>query len=82
MPNPDDTLAAIDDVITWHGSADAMEWTADEPKQPDLLPGLTAIVDAASTPPGPAPKRSERSPSGSPPACRRSRKQSAPSPSR
>ncbi|MEU8040895.1 DUF6372 family protein [Streptosporangium sp. NPDC049078] len=36
MPTPDDTLAHIDDVITWYGSADAMVWTAEERKQPDL----------------------------------------------
>lgn len=34
MPAPDDTLAAIDDVIAWHGSRDAMAWTADPPTPP------------------------------------------------
>ncbi|MFC3986478.1 hypothetical protein [Streptosporangium jomthongense] len=46
MPSPDDTLAAIDDVITWYGSEDSMTWTAREPKRPDLS-GLAAIVEAA-----------------------------------
>jgi hypothetical protein len=36
MPTPDDTLATIDNVITWYGSDDAMVWTAAEPKLPDL----------------------------------------------
>ncbi|MEU9887946.1 hypothetical protein [Sphaerisporangium sp. NPDC051011] len=31
--DPDETLAAIDDVIAWYGSDDAMEWTAEEPKR-------------------------------------------------
>lgn len=31
MRNPDETLAAIDDVITWHGSDDAMVWGAADP---------------------------------------------------
>ncbi|MET8334384.1 DUF6372 family protein [Streptosporangium canum] len=46
MTTPDDTLAAIDDVITWHGSRDAMVWTADEPKQPDFS-GVAAILASA-----------------------------------
>ncbi|MGV9779869.1 hypothetical protein, partial [Streptosporangium sp. NPDC003464] len=40
---PDDTLAAIDDVITWHGSPDAMVWTAEPPKQPDFS-GIAAAL--------------------------------------
>lgn len=40
MPAPDNTLAAIDDVLTdWHGSSDAMVWTADPPK-PLTLPAF------------------------------------------
>ncbi|MDH2427020.1 hypothetical protein [Sphaerisporangium sp. TRM90804] len=36
MRDPEDTLAAIDDVIAdWHGSEDAMVWTATPPKRPD-----------------------------------------------
>ncbi|MGW4422558.1 hypothetical protein [Streptosporangium sp. NPDC004631] len=31
MAAPDDTLAAIDDVIAWHGSPDAMVWTVAPP---------------------------------------------------
>lgn len=31
-----DILDQIDDVITWHGSDDAMRWTAEPPKQPAL----------------------------------------------
>ncbi|MFD9950967.1 hypothetical protein ACFWYW_59360 [Nonomuraea sp. NPDC059023] len=31
MSNPDGVLAEIDDVIEWHGSPDAMRWTADPP---------------------------------------------------
>lgn len=34
VPAPDDTLAAIDDVIAWHGSRDAMVWTAEPPTPP------------------------------------------------
>lgn len=48
MPTPDDTLAAIDDVITWDGdSDDAAVWTAHERKQPDLA----AIVHALQADP-------------------------------
>lgn len=39
VPAPDDTLAAIDDVIAWHGSSDAMVWTADPPR-PLTLPAF------------------------------------------
>ena len=40
MPTtPDDILAAIDDVIAWHGSSDAMVWTADPPR-PLTLPAF------------------------------------------
>lgn len=28
-----DILDQIDDVITWHGSDDAMRWTAEPPKR-------------------------------------------------
>ncbi|GAA2990586.1 hypothetical protein GCM10017559_08280 [Streptosporangium longisporum] len=60
MPTPDDTLAAIDDVITWDGkSDDAAVWTADE-RQPDLLPGLASIVDAARPTPEAARAFAER----------------------
>ncbi|MEV4179925.1 hypothetical protein AB0J28_00580 [Streptosporangium canum] len=60
MTTPDDTLAAIDDVITWHGdSDDAMVWTADRPKRPDLS-GLAAIVDAARPSPEAARALTER----------------------
>ncbi|RVX41145.1 hypothetical protein EDD27_3615 [Nonomuraea polychroma] len=31
-----DILDRIDDVITWHGSRDAMVWTAEPPKPPTL----------------------------------------------
>lgn len=36
-----DLLDRIDDVITWHGSRDAMEWTAEPPK----FPSMPAPVD-------------------------------------
>jgi hypothetical protein len=36
VPTPDETLAAIDDVIEWHGSADAMVWTAEAPAPRDV----------------------------------------------
>ena len=36
MTTPDETLTAIDDVIAWRGSTDAMVWTADPPKPPTL----------------------------------------------
>src|SRR4051812_32303443 len=32
--DPERTLAAIDDVIAWYGSADAMVWTAEPPANP------------------------------------------------
>jgi len=38
MPTPDETLAAIDDVIEWHGSADAMVWTAEAPAPRVITP--------------------------------------------
>ncbi|GAA3027372.1 hypothetical protein [Streptosporangium longisporum] len=61
MPAPDDTLAAIDDVITWDGvSDDAAVWAADERQQPDLLPGLASIVDAARPSPEAARAFAER----------------------
>lgn len=36
MSGDRDILDQIDDVITWHGSRDAMVWTADPPKQFNL----------------------------------------------
>jgi hypothetical protein len=33
---PVDILDKIDDVITWHGSPDAMVWNADPPTWPDV----------------------------------------------
>jgi len=38
VPTPDETLAAIDDVIDWHGSADAMVWTAEAPAPRVITP--------------------------------------------
>lgn len=44
MPDPDETLAAIDNVITWHGSRDAMVWTA-EPPEPPKPPAPVVLAD-------------------------------------
>lgn len=41
--DPDETLDAIDDVIAWHGSRDAMVWTAAEPAKPLDLPRLPRV---------------------------------------
>ncbi|GAA3135209.1 hypothetical protein [Streptosporangium carneum] len=45
MRDPDETLAALDDVLSdWHGSPDAMTWTADPspPPPPRTLKGTLA----------------------------------------
>ena len=40
-------LDQIDDVITWHGSTDAMRWTAEPPK-PLLSPAMLEIDPEAA----------------------------------
>ena len=40
-----DILDQIDDVITWHGSRDAMVWTADKPKQSVASPELARVLN-------------------------------------
>ncbi|MGC5012548.1 hypothetical protein ACLQ2R_17430 [Streptosporangium sp. DT93] len=61
MDDQRDILDQIDDVITWDGgSDDAAVWTADERQQPDLLPGLASIVDAARPTPEAARAFAER----------------------
>jgi hypothetical protein len=39
-----DILGQIDDIITWHGSRDAMTWTADKPTS-TLGDGVGWVVD-------------------------------------
>ncbi|MEW9527582.1 hypothetical protein [Microbispora sp. NPDC049125] len=41
--DPERTLAAIDDVIAWYGSADAMVWTAEPPAAPVPTPVPTPV---------------------------------------
>lgn len=50
MRDPDDTLAAIDDVIIWHGSGDAMVWTAEDKRPRLVLPTMPTVDPEAFAP--------------------------------